>query len=535
MVWLLLIALLVIAVLVKKIVELKKDHAVVNELVLLGNRSLDLSETLNTALEGLLELLEMDSGAVHLYSGENAKMVMYFQKGYPPSLAEKISSIPLQGAAGLIPRAVHEKRPIFLDDITREKSSPYLQVSLEHGYRSAACVPLFANGEPVATLLVSSRRSLRFRQRKIQLLENFGQTMGLALKKARLHQQVIQDKQRFAVLCDITKIINSSLDLPAIFQRFAREIKILIDYDRCLVALPENEGKDVSVFLLATPHKTSLPDGITMATAGTSLEWVLKHKKVQFEKDLEKERLFKEDETLYKEGIRSAVRVPIWANEEIIGVFILNSKTPNCYTEQDLQVLEPVAEQLAFSLEKYFLFQQVTRLSMTDELTGCGNRRMLRQEMEREIPRADRYGRTLAMLMLDIDHFKQVNDTYGHVAGDHILRDLSRLICDNVRDIDLCIRYGGEEFLVILPETDLDGAVAVAEKIRLLVEQSVFSAGESEHRITVSVGIAVYPKHAITADELIERADSALYQAKKNGRNRSYAAEEGTVSLQSLF
>lgn len=309
----------------------------------------------------------------------------------------------------------------------------------------------------------------------------------------------------------------------------------MIDFDRCVIVLLEKDKVNIRVFLLATTQQTILSEGRILPLANTSVEWVLQHQRPQFEKDLSINRLFHEDEALFKEGIRSAVRLPIRIKDEIVGVFILSSRNPGHYSDKDLAILEPVAEHLALALDKYFLFQQVSILSLTDELTGLGNRRLLRQEMEREKRRADRYDRYFSLLMVDIDFFKRVNDNYGHFAGDQILIQLADILNDNVRDIDTCIRYGGEEFLLMLPETDFDGAVAVAEKIRSTVEQRVFTIGRKQVQITVSVGIAVYPIHAATDDELLQRADDALYRAKINGRNRSYVYNVGAVEMPTLF
>jgi diguanylate cyclase (GGDEF)-like protein len=166
------------------------------------------------------------------------------------------------------------------------------------------------------------------------------------------------------------------------------------------------------------------------------------------------------------------------------------------------------------------------RLSVTDELTGLANRRRLTAELEREVRRSGRHGRAFAILMLDVDHFKRFNDTWGHPAGDALLRRLGNLLRECVRDVDTVARYGGEEFLVIMPETtDADGA-KVAERIRSAVEKDRFTpeGGSKEVNVTVSIGCAAFPEHATTADTLVEAADQALYRSKQSGRNRVSAA-----------
>ena len=170
---------------------------------------------------------------------------------------------------------------------------------------------------------------------------------------------------------------------------------------------------------------------------------------------------------------------------------------------------------------------ELERLSVTDELTGLANRRRLTTELEREIKRSDRHARAFAVLMLDVDRFKHFNDTYGHPAGDAVLKRLAHILRDSAREVDTVARYGGEEFLVILPETAAAGAALVAERIRTSTERDRFTpdGGSAGISVTVSIGYAVFPEHARTPETMIEAADQALYRSKEGGRNRVTSAE----------
>lgn len=158
--------------------------------------------------------------------------------------------------------------------------------------------------------------------------------------------------------------------------------------------------------------------------------------------------------------------------------------------------------------------------SYTDELTGLHNRRYLHQRLEEELHRASRYSLRLSCIMLDIDHFKRINDSHGHAAGDYVLKEVASILRRHVRKSDLAIRYGGEEFMLILFENDKNGALRVAERVRQDVESHEFSWRGSPLRLTASSGVAIFPDDGVTMpDELIARADSALYDAKTAGRN----------------
>ncbi|SHJ22995.1 diguanylate cyclase [Desulfofundulus thermosubterraneus] len=173
-------------------------------------------------------------------------------------------------------------------------------------------------------------------------------------------------------------------------------------------------------------------------------------------------------------------------------------------------------------LRRKQLMDTLVHQASRDPLTGLYNRRQLALDLQRELSRARRYSISLALIMADVDFFKNYNDTNGHLAGDEVLRQLAALLVSNTRDADTVYRYGGEEFIILLPQTEPAGAVTVAEKLRRKVEKHSFPHGEKQPggRLTISLGVAVYPDHARDAEGLILAADRALYRAKKEGRNR---------------
>lgn len=163
----------------------------------------------------------------------------------------------------------------------------------------------------------------------------------------------------------------------------------------------------------------------------------------------------------------------------------------------------------------------LARLSITDGLTGLNNHRHFQDELLRAFEESERYNRPLSLALIDLDFFKKINDTYGHAAGDEVLRGVSNIFTTSIRAADIAARYGGEEFTVMMPETDLADGVLVAEKIRELIEQHTFRTAAGEIPVTVSIGVATFPRSRMrSARELIEAADKALYRAKRGGRNQ---------------
>lgn len=184
----------------------------------------------------------------------------------------------------------------------------------------------------------------------------------------------------------------------------------------------------------------------------------------------------------------------------------------------------------AVAVENLKLRERLEELAETDALTGTYNRRHFQRSLERELRRSERYSRSLALVMMDIDHFKRLNDEYGHPAGDAVLKGLAAVVDKTTRNIDIFARYGGEEFVLILPETHLEGAAELAERLRGAVETHEFPVSDDEKiHVTISLGVAVYPA-AKTAEALVQAADDALYRAKEAGRNRMVTAEPGEVA-----
>ncbi len=221
------------------------------------------------------------------------------------------------------------------------------------------------------------------------------------------------------------------------------------------------------------------------------------------------------------EEIRSQSAVPLRTGDNVIGVVVIGSSIYREMTPAETERLQVIANQSSLSLQNALLHGELERLSVTDRLTELYNHGYFQQRLEEEIGRAERFGHKLALIMLDIDDFKDFNDTYGHPRGDRVLQIVSSIIRANLREMDVAARYGGEEFVVVLPETAADGAYAVAERIRQGVEEHEFQGGEDIPPIhkSVSVGVAAYPEHAGSPSRLIEAADFAMFAAKRAGKN----------------
>jgi diguanylate cyclase (GGDEF)-like protein len=215
------------------------------------------------------------------------------------------------------------------------------------------------------------------------------------------------------------------------------------------------------------------------------------------------------------------VLVPVITDDAVIALMRLSRPSKKPFTADELRFLEAVANQTALALERVKLIAFLENLSITDALTGIANRRHFEWRLSEEIERARRYKYPLSALMLDLDHFKQVNDNYGHQIGDIVLQQVAQRLRRILRRTDFLARYGGEEFIVLAPQTPADRALILAERLRQVIAESPIPVADNlQIHITISIGVAVFPNHAQNESELIGAADAALYKAKQMGRNR---------------
>jgi diguanylate cyclase (GGDEF)-like protein len=299
---------------------------------------------------------------------------------------------------------------------------------------------------------------------------------------------------------EITEVVHSSLDFEAVGPVVIDIVRRVIGVSACsLLVLDKHKAETVytaSTGIAATPTPSGL---LSDEAAGGA-------------------RTFGAGEEYASTAVLDHGRLMV--------VFCAPSQEMARMGAEDRLLLQAVAAELVVAVENAQLYKLTKRLSITDELTGLFNYRHMQQRLEDEFERSVRYERPLSLLMIDADDFKEYNDRYGHPAGDRALLELGQLLKEMVREIDVPSRYGGEEFAVILPETDADGAFVVAEKIREAVAAHAFLGedGERDVHLTVSIGLANFPAHAHDRETLLRQADEALYQAKRNGRDRVRAA-----------
>jgi diguanylate cyclase (GGDEF)-like protein len=314
---------------------------------------------------------------------------------------------------------------------------------------------------------------------------------------------------RLSMLVGLPMEMDAALSM---FCDFAAEIS---SYDAALVYLWEESSEQMLLRTSRGVENISEP----LARGNVLNFWVSKYGRpllVSQGSHPQADVVFAETNSL------SALVVPLVANNRTMGSIQLFSKNTGVFSQEDAQLLWIMALVSENMLSREQANEGLLTFAFTDYLTSLKTRGYFEQQLELELKRSERKKSALAVLMLDIDYFKPLNDRYGHHVGDQVLRDVSSLLTKDMRAVDTVARYGGEEFVIILPETPAPLALRVAQRIRRSVEQAKFFAGSASdvERLTISIGIAVYPHDGRFKQDLIESADAALYHAKSRGRNQ---------------
>jgi diguanylate cyclase (GGDEF)-like protein len=383
-------------------------------------------------------------------------------------------------------------------------------------------VPLINREEIVAVLAISERRDGRlYTVEDIDLLEFVSAQVAASIEKEYLHELLREQDEEITLVNRLTTIITSSVSIQMIFEGFAQELKKVVSIDWASIALID--GDELYFMALSSTIGSSWQTEERIPLKETATEWVCREKRSLYEPDLKRHQRFWTGEYHLKQGTRSIVYLPLNITDHIIGTLMLASRKPNAYSRSQIKLLERVALQIAAPIENAQLYAQVEQRSRIDELTGLFNRRHFEERLKEEISRHSRYGDVFSLFMLDLDNFKSYNDLYGHPAGDILLNQIGKIIKGSLRNVDKAFRYGGDEFVAILPQTNKDDAYVVAERVRGQLAEEM---EKKSITVTCSIGLASYPADGVITNELVDVADTALYYAKRTGGNRIYLSSK---------
>lgn len=383
---------------------------------------------------------------------------------------------------------------------------------------------LVLNGRVEGLLVVDSLRPEAYNEEDEPLFLRLSDQVLEAIENRREHQSIENRAQEFSTLVAVGESLGSKLDLDHRLKTMGDKIKEVIPYDHCFIFLVEiGERRAELKVVRGFSDDRLIGESVPLYEGFLSL--VVKRRAPIIKVDLQ-EREQGMGVFPSGSGIRlkpaSFLGLPMIVHDRVIGIFAITSQHPGAFEEQHKEFLKMLCSQAAISIADAKLHDEVNRLATTDGLTGIANHRRFQERLNDELERQSREAGRFAVVMVDVDHFKTINDRFGHPVGDQVLRQIASVLVKTVRKVDVVARYGGEEFAVILLNSGPTESYRLAERIRKAAEGMEPLINGEPVRVTISLGMANYPGDALDRQTLIERADRALYAAKNNGRNQTW-------------
>ncbi|MBZ5597413.1 MAG: diguanylate cyclase [Acidobacteriia bacterium] len=469
----------------------------------------DLDEVLQQILRIARDYFHLQNVAILMLDKEMQDLHVRSQIGWDDGNDE----VRLPVGTGLTGAAAKQKRPIYAPDVSQD--SRY--VTSTKTTRSELAVPLMVRDEVVGVLDCQSENLDHFDKETIDLLTLFSTQASMALQNARLYSLERRRASQLEAINTIAQQMTAVLGLKELLSKVCLLIQEAFHVSHVSVLLKEEEELVLrahhGTFTARYPEGGRLPAGglfgQAVATGKTLIENIVSQDPDHI--------------VLYPET-QARMCIPLVSFGQTLGVLALDSAKAGAFHASDTQSLESVADICATAIQNAHYVERVKQLAYIDGLTGIFNRRFFEMRIAEEIERARRFGSGMAVIMVDIDQFKRLNDEFGHLLGDEVLRQVSSLFHQQLRKFDVVCRYGGEEFAILLSQTNPQHALAVAEKLRRLVETWQFPG--VPRPVTISAGVATYPDHGSTRDELVKASDAGLYAAKQAGRNRVFLAPD---------
>ncbi|MBI5644339.1 MAG: sensor domain-containing diguanylate cyclase [Deltaproteobacteria bacterium] len=330
-----------------------------------------------------------------------------------------------------------------------------------------------------------------------------------------------QRRLQLATFTEIGKALTSSLDLREVLNIVMEKISELLHPKNWSLLLLDDETNELRFEIVVGKGSEKLKDLRLKVGEGVA-GWVALEKKPLLVPDVNKDpRFSKKADQVSSFTTKSIICVPLLTRGKCLGVIeLINKAEEDSFVQDDLLVLTTLADYTAIAIENAIFFNKVQELTITDDLTKLYNSRFLHSRLDYEVERAKRFKYDLSMIFLDLDSFKAVNDKYGHLSGSKLLKEVAKLILSLIRNVDMACRYGGDEFIVLMPGTTKRNAAMVAEKLRSSMKETTFLADDGINiHLTASFGVASYPRDARDKDDLIHLSDTAMYKVKNSTKN----------------
>ncbi len=486
-----------------------------DELVLLNrivgsvNASLDPMEVCRIAASELAEAVGIARVTIHRLEGTMLRLVA--QVGSPDAPAEA----PV--FSGISGRVARSGRPEFVASVRDDPD----HVSGSPDTVSMAAVPVVLEGVTTGVLTAEGTSARPLTRHTYEFLAEFAGQLSIAVRNASLFEDLRRTHDELQVLFEAAKAVSGTLDLRTVLDSLVTVTCRAFGYENGALLLVEADTGDLVVEAAYGYHHPVV--GVRVAVGTGISGWVARTGSPLMVDDVSQDlRYYQIDDR-----IRSEMAVPLIAEGKVLGVFNIESTRLSAFGPRDLHLLGTLASYAVVAIQNARLYEQAQRLAITDGLTELYNHRYFYEALERLLERARRDAQPLAIIMAEIDRFKHHNDTYGHKSGDEVLRTIAGLLRRGSRPSDIVARYGGDEFMVVLPGASGAAAYETAERLRRTVEAyPLLANGDVITSVTMSVGVAAFPQDGATANALVEAVDRAQYIAKRSGGNKVHASRE---------
>lgn len=495
----------------------RKDLAelqTVNE-VATAAASLDLDASLRAAVDGFQRATSSDSTAIYLWDEAEERLVLgnltFDPQYYPPDYEQRVREHPLQMGEGMVGWAAQERRPAMIDDVAKDpRPQPVQGIALTS--KAAIVIPLLAEDRLLGVIRAVKMGVGSYNNDQFRFAQTLGSQVALLLSAAKAHNEQSRRIVELSALHEVSRRLSDA-------SRLAEVLSYVIDGAVGLTGAEAGViwrlGEDERFFLAGSHNLPSGPISKLPPDDPDSVSWrVLESGRPLRIPDVQALGPGWHSEV---PRLRGMLGIPLRSEGRSYGSLILLHSSIDHFRPEHERLLEVLAAQAAAAIARAEALEEAQRLAITDALTGLFNARYFSNRLAEEMQRAQRYGHEIAMIIVDSDALKLVNDRMGHAAGNDLLTALARTIRQHVRASDLIARFGGDEFVILQPETDLASARATAERIRSAAYAASDAAGVER---SVSVGVATFPASALDADSLFKTADEALYRAKRAGKNR---------------
>ena len=501
-----------------------QDHvALVLEIGLRINAEHDLDRLLQLTVQAVKERLNYGYCAILLNEGTD--LVIRAVTEYPETILGK--RIPF--GVGISGRCAQRKVESLVRDVSQ--CPDYVHLG-DEPFGSELDIPILFRGKLLGVLNTQGAEKNAFDTRDVHTLKILGTQLGVALYNAQVRNQL-------ELVQDIGLQLATIVKTEELFPWIVAQIQQRLHHESCAILRVEDECLVLEASTGGLAHD---PVGMQIPFGQGITGRCAVEKKVVNVGNVRSDAGYIASGV---EGARSEIALPIRFEEELLGVLTIESGTEDAFDEDDVRLLSTLSAQVAVCLHQAHVFAESERMAVTDGLTGLYNHRYFHDRLRGEMARCTRYTRPLSLVMVDLDEFKAINDRFGHLKGDDVLREVARCIKKNIRgsvatmatkrvDVDIASRYGGEEFIVIMPEAPAAGAAIAAERLRSVIEAEVGLAAGLVHedgqpwKVTGSFGVATFAP-GLEADYFIRRADEAVYEAKRAGKNRVIVAEAQPV------